>query len=136
MFRVELQRRVELRERSVRLVRVVIRHPEIGADIDVLRRELQRVAVPPDRFVVALGIEIQIAELRAVSRSPPRSATVLSAVTCVSSSTAARVVAAPPDAGACAVGAPPALTRGLLRADDPTGDEAEKDAGDSECDRV
>ena len=38
VLRIELQRVLELRERLVRLVRVVVADAEIGADVDVVRR--------------------------------------------------------------------------------------------------
>ena len=67
-----------------------------------------------------------------------RSATDFSAVTCASSSTAARVVGAALGAAVAAGrgGAGAGGGRGLLRADDPAGDQAEDDAGDSEGDRI
>ena len=52
-------------ERLVRLIRVVVADAEIGAHVDIVRRQLQRVAVPLDRVVVALGVEVQVAELDA-----------------------------------------------------------------------
>ena len=55
----------ELRERLVRLVRVVVAHAQIGAEVHVVRRELQRLLVPRDRIVVPLGVEIEIRELGA-----------------------------------------------------------------------
>src|SRR5260221_213178 len=60
-----LPRALELVERLVRLVRVVVADAEIGADVDVSRRQLQRLRVPLDRIVVALGVEVQVAELDA-----------------------------------------------------------------------
>ena len=55
---------IELLERLVRLVRVVVATPRSVLDVDVLRVELQRLVVPLDRVVVALGVEVQVAELR------------------------------------------------------------------------
>ena len=59
---------VELRERLVGLVRVVVADAEVGADVDVLRAELERLVVPLDRLVVPLGVEVQVAELDARGR--------------------------------------------------------------------
>ena len=68
MPRVELERDRELRERFVRLVDVVVTHAEIGAHVHVGRRQLQRIRIPLDRIVVPLGIEEQVPELRARRR--------------------------------------------------------------------
>ena len=46
MLRIDRERLVELRERAVRLVRVVVGHAEIGAGVDVLRIELERGFIP------------------------------------------------------------------------------------------
>ena len=44
MFRIDLQRILELLERLIGLIRVVVAHPEVGADVHILRVELPRIA--------------------------------------------------------------------------------------------
>ena len=90
VLRIELQRVLELRQRFVRLVRVVVADAEVGADVDVVGLELQRLGVPLDRVVVPLGVEIEVAELdarlrRSTARARPRTS---APSTCASSSTA------------------------------------------------
>src|SRR6266851_7473475 len=58
VLRIDLEGTLELLERLVGLVRIVVADPEVGAHVDVVRRQPQRVAVP-------LGIEVEVAELRA-----------------------------------------------------------------------
>ena len=67
-FGLMCERLLELRERLVRLVRVVVAHAQVGARVRVLRIEFERLLVPLDRVVPALGIEVRIAELN--SRRP------------------------------------------------------------------
>src|SRR5580700_10952350 len=62
---IELERMLELLERLVRLVGVVVTDAEVRADIDVARGELHRLAVPLDRLGIAFGVEIEVAELAA-----------------------------------------------------------------------
>ena len=65
VLRIELQRMLELLDREVRLVVVVVAHAQVGADVHVFRVERQRLAVPLDRIGVAAGIVVEISELRA-----------------------------------------------------------------------
>ena len=55
VLRVDLERVLELRQRAIGLVRVVVAHPEVGADIRVGGIELERRLVPLDRLIVLLG---------------------------------------------------------------------------------
>ncbi len=63
MRRIERQRAVELFQRPVGLIGVVVGDPEIGAGVHVLRIDLERGQIPARRFVEALTVEVQIAEL-------------------------------------------------------------------------
>jgi hypothetical protein len=62
VLRIDFQRLLELRERLVGLIRVVVTDAQIGADIDVIRLKLQCFAVPLDRVVVLFGVEVEILE--------------------------------------------------------------------------
>ena len=56
---------IRMGEGLVWLVRVVVRHAEIGAEIGIVRLELDGFAVPLHSILVALGIEVHVAELDA-----------------------------------------------------------------------
>ena len=60
--------RAELLQRLIGLVRVVVTDAEVGAGIDVLRIELERLLVVLDRIVVALGVEVGVAKLHVRAR--------------------------------------------------------------------
>src|SRR5262249_44416304 len=60
VLRVNLQRMRELLDRFVRLVDVVVADAQVRADVDVVRIQLERVAVPLDGVVVVLGIEVEV----------------------------------------------------------------------------
>ena len=62
------ERALELRERPVGLVRVVVGHAQIGADVGVAGVEVERRLVPADGVGIALGVEVQVAELRPARR--------------------------------------------------------------------
>ena len=62
------ERLVELRQRAIRLIQVVVADAEIGADVGVRRIERQRRLVPPRRLLVLLGVEVQVAQLDARRR--------------------------------------------------------------------
>ena len=68
MFRIELQRIVELLQRAVGLVRIVIADAEVRAGVHVLGIDLERVFVPLDGIRIPLGVEVRIAELDACHR--------------------------------------------------------------------
>ena len=65
VIRIELERPVELGQRDVRLVHVVVADPEIRADVDVLGIDAQRLLVPLDGITIQLVIEVQVAQLDA-----------------------------------------------------------------------
>src|SRR5688572_9518673 len=65
VLRVECEGPLELFERPVGLVRVVIRDPEIGADVDVLRIDLEGGEIPPGGFIEPLTVKVDVSELRA-----------------------------------------------------------------------
>ena len=65
VLRIDRQRLLELRDRAVGLVRVVVRHAEVGRDVRVARVERQRLLVPRDRLRVLLGVEEHVAQLHA-----------------------------------------------------------------------
>jgi len=65
MFRVDFQRLLELLERPIGLVRVVVAHPEVCADVHIFRVELPRIRVPLDRISVTLRVEVEIAQFDA-----------------------------------------------------------------------
>ena len=136
-----LSESIELLERLVRLVRVVVAHAEVGADVDVVRRQLQRLLVPLDRIVVALGIEVEVAELDARLRVrrlalgdrlervdlrfvEDRGARSLGGVAARARRQPARRAGAAARRSACWL---PMIQ---------PGDQAERDAGDAERDRV
>ena len=62
------ERSIELRQRLVRLVHVVVGDAEVGAGVDVLRIDLQRRLVPLGRFLEPAGVEVHVAELHARDR--------------------------------------------------------------------
>ncbi len=64
-FGLSCQRLLELLDRKIRLVVVVVAHAEIRADVHRFRIDRQRLAVPLDRVGVAAGIVVEVAELRA-----------------------------------------------------------------------
>ena len=105
VFRIDLQRMLELLQCEVYLLVVVIAHTQIGADVHVFRIERERLGVLLDGLGMSFGVEVQISQLcpsNRVLRS--RSATLRSACTCASSSFAGAEVlgTAPDDAGAAA----------------------------------
>ena len=61
---IDRQRLLELLQRAVGLIGVVVGDPEVGADVDVLRIDLERRLIPAGGFVEALAVEVQVAELR------------------------------------------------------------------------
>ena len=63
VLRLDLQRALELRQRPIGLVGVVVADPEVGRDVDVLRVEPERRFVPGDGFGIALGVEVGVADL-------------------------------------------------------------------------
>ena len=63
--RLDCQRPVELRQRTVRLVHVVVADAEVGAGVDVPRIDLQRLFVPTRRVLEPFGVEVEVAELGA-----------------------------------------------------------------------
>src|SRR5262249_16950893 len=68
MFRIDGERSIELRERSIWLVPVVIGDTEIRARVHVFRIDAQGLLVPTRRFVVSFAVEIQVAKLDAEVR--------------------------------------------------------------------
>src|SRR5206468_1908047 len=52
VLRIDRERSIELRQRAIRLVRVVIRNSEIRAGIHVLRVDLDRLFVPAHGLIV------------------------------------------------------------------------------------
>src|SRR5438445_3413575 len=137
VLRVELQRSLELGQRLVRLVRVIVRHTEVRAGVDVLRRELQRFRVPGDRLVVPLCVEVQVAELHA--RSGVGRLTFGHRLECPD----LRLVQDRGRRGGCLLGLARRLGRPgrraqcrLLASDDPSGDQSEQQTSDAERDRL
>ena len=59
------QRMLELLDRAIRLVRVVVGDAEVGRHVGVGRLQLQRVLVPRDGVGVLLGVEVDVAQLDA-----------------------------------------------------------------------
>ena len=57
---IELERVVELRERPVRLLRVVVRHGKVGTNFHGIRVEFQRRFVPGSGLTVALTVKIEV----------------------------------------------------------------------------
>ena len=56
-----------MREGVIRAVRIKVADPQIGADVDVIRIELQRSLVGVDRVGPLLGVEIGVSELRVIA---------------------------------------------------------------------
>ena len=63
LLRIDGQRLVELRERPIGLIGIVVRNPQIGAGVHVPGIDFHRRLVPPRRVGVSLGIAGQVAKL-------------------------------------------------------------------------
>src|SRR4029453_17666987 len=127
----DLQRSLELRQRLIRLVAVVVAHAEIRAGVGVPRIELDSLLVPLDCIVPPLGVEIHIAELNrrvdvlrvALKNGVQRLyAPFIQLRGLLLRRAAGRWLSCSSSCRRCRTSAP-----SLLRADDPTQDDAEAD---------
>ena len=132
--RVDRQRAVELLERAIGLVHVVVADAEIRAGADVARLDGDRLLVPARGICEALRVEIEVAELE-----PHRGILRVSFCRLRPARPRATRRAAPPStaqtsAARSAAGAATRRRGVLLAADDPADENAEKHAGEAEDD--
>ena len=63
MRRINFKRTGELGECTVRVVELVIRHSEVGANLNLFRIQSNNRLIPGHRFFEPTGVEIEIAEI-------------------------------------------------------------------------
>ncbi len=133
MFRVDLERTLELFERAIRLIHVVVGDPEIRAHIRIAGFEPERLLVPACGIRKAARIEVHIAELDArggILRVPSGGCLQLHGACFVERNGGLTLLLGRRRRRSRRLGRP---RRGLLiAADHPADQEAEKNSGDAE----